>query len=134
MAAPLDTSLAKILRSFRGRIADARIAYPEVLHVEVIDEEGGLWRFATQDATFEPENPVSVVGGTLEDTRLDPNTGECHWRLSDGLRLIVRPATGEPLEHVPTWELITPHHIALAFGPGPQWHFSRSDRPLVSHV
>src|SRR4029077_9746167 len=53
----LDTSPTTILQSLRGRILDARIAYPEVLHVELTDEDGGLWRFATQDSTFEPSDP-----------------------------------------------------------------------------
>jgi hypothetical protein len=133
MAVPLGTSLAAILRSFRGQIADARIAYPEVLHVKVNDEDGGLWRFATQDATFDPQDPESLVGRTLDDTRLDPDTGGFHWRLSGGLRLIVLPAAGEPFEDLPTWELITPDHITLTFGPGPRWQFSPSDQGLVPH-
>lgn len=128
-----DASLSNVLHSLRGRITGARIAYPEVLHVEVTDEDGGLWRFATQDATFEPENPESLVGRTLQDNRLDQNTGEFHWRLSGGLRLIVLPATGEPLEDVPTWELITPDDLTLEFGPGPRWRFAASDGRLVSH-
>jgi len=34
----------------RGQIVDARIAYPEVLYVEVKDSADELWRLATQDA------------------------------------------------------------------------------------
>ena len=39
-----------ILRQMRGSIVNARIAYPDVLHVEVRDSHGDLWRLATQDA------------------------------------------------------------------------------------
>jgi hypothetical protein len=46
----LDASPANVLRSLRGSIVDARLAYPDVLHVEVRDSAGGLWRLATQDA------------------------------------------------------------------------------------
>jgi hypothetical protein len=38
-----DASPLNILRSMRGPIVDARIAYPEVLHVEIKDAAGELW-------------------------------------------------------------------------------------------
>jgi hypothetical protein len=38
----LDASPANVLRSLRGSIVDARIAYPDVLHVEVRDSRGDL--------------------------------------------------------------------------------------------
>lgn len=129
----LDALLSKILRSFRGPITDARIAYPEVLHVEVRNQDG-LWRFATQDATYDPRDPEFLRGRKLEDVSLDPDSNELRWRLSGGSQLLVVPTPDESPDDPPNWELITPHHITLAFGPGPQWHFSRSDRPLVSHV
>ena len=46
----LDASPTTVLRSMRGPIVDARIAYPDILHVEVRDSSGGIWRLATQDA------------------------------------------------------------------------------------
>jgi hypothetical protein len=41
-AVALDASPLNILRTMRGKIVDARIAYPEVLCVEVEDSEGEL--------------------------------------------------------------------------------------------
>jgi hypothetical protein len=42
----LDASPSSVLRSLRGAIVAARIAYPNVLHVEVRDSKGDLWRLA----------------------------------------------------------------------------------------
>lgn len=132
MSVALDTSPTTILHSLRGRIVDARIAYPEVLHVEVTDEAGGLWRFATQDATFDPADPSCLVGRTLEEAVIDPITTELRWRLSDGTRLVVVPAPEEAPDDPPNWELITPDHLTLEFGPGLRWQIAGSDRRLVS--
>lgn len=129
----LDTSPITILRSLRGEIVDARIAYPEVLHVEVRDEHGGLWRFATQDASFDPSDPASLVGRILEEARLDPITIELRWTLSGDSQLIVVPAPEESPDDPPNWELITPDHFTLEFGPGLRWQIAPSDRGLVSH-
>ena len=41
-AATLDASPLNILRSMHGPIVGARIAYPEVLHVEIKDSAGEL--------------------------------------------------------------------------------------------
>jgi hypothetical protein len=132
MGVALDASPTTILHSLRGRIVDARIAWPEVLHVEVVDEAGGLWLFATQDAAFEPADPSCLVGRTLEEAVIDPITTELRWRLSDGSRLIVVPAPEEAPDDPPNWELITPEHLTLEFGPGLRWQIAGSDRRLVS--
>ncbi|HEY5287588.1 MAG TPA: hypothetical protein VIJ50_10830 [Solirubrobacteraceae bacterium] len=58
----LDVSPANVLRSLRGSIVDARIAYPDVLHVEVRDLRGGLSRLATQDAEWSPSDPGVGAG------------------------------------------------------------------------
>jgi hypothetical protein len=76
----LDTSPTTILRSLRGQIVGARIAYPEVLHIEVCDDAGGLWRFATQDAEFAPADPGALIGRTLEEAGIDPITTELRFR------------------------------------------------------
>lgn len=129
----LDTSPTKILESLRGRIVDARIAYPDVLHVELTDADGGLWRFATQDSTFEPSDPSGLIGRTVEEARLDPISTDLRWRLSDRSQLIVVPAPEESPDDPPSWELITPDHFTLEFGPGLRWQIAPSDGRLVSH-
>ncbi len=65
--AALDISLANLLRSLRGSIVDARIAYPEVLDVEVRDSRGDLWRLATQDAEWSPSDPGQLIGRSIAE-------------------------------------------------------------------
>lgn len=128
----LDTSPSTILRSLRGRIVDARIAYPEVLHVEVRDEAGELWRFATQDADFEPADPARLVGQTLEEAKVDPITVELRCRLSDGSQLVVVPGPAAAADDPPNWELISPDHLTLEFGPGLRWQIGSAEARVSS--
>jgi hypothetical protein len=129
----LDTSPSTILRSLRGQIIDARIAYPGVLHMEVRDEAGDLWRFATQDAEFSPADPAELLGHLVKDARIDAETGGLRCDLSDGAVLDVKPALREADDDPPNWELITPDHLTLEFGPGMRWQIARSDVPASSH-
>ena len=128
----LDISPSTFLRGFRGRVADARIAYPEVLHVEVRDQAGELWRFATQDARFTPSDPARLAGQVLEHAEIDPSTAELCCRFADGSQLLVIPAAQEAADDPPNWELITPDHLTLEFGPGLRWQIGRSDAPAPS--
>jgi hypothetical protein len=44
----------------RGSITGARIAYPQVLHVEIRDSSGELWRLATQDAEWSRVKQMTI--------------------------------------------------------------------------
>ena len=72
----LDASPANVLHSMRGEIVGARIAHPDVLHAEVRDAAGGLWRLATQDADWSPSDPAALVGRSIKDAEIDEGTGE----------------------------------------------------------
>ena len=123
----LDASPINVLRSMRGSIVGARIAYPDVLHVEVRDAQGDLWRLATQDATWSPSDPAQLIGRSIEDADIDQETGELRCRLSDGSVLDVKPCTPEAGDDPPNWELISPAGIVLEFGPGVRWQISGAD-------
>jgi hypothetical protein len=125
----LNASPANVLRSMRGSIVDARVAYPQVLHVEIRDSAGELWRLATQDAEWSPVDPDSLVGRSIEDAEIDDGTGELRCKLSDGSSLDVRPAAREARDDPPNWELITPGGLVLEFGPGMRWQISSADVP-----
>jgi hypothetical protein len=125
----LDASPANVLRSMRGSIVDARIAYPDVLHVEVRDSRGDLWRLATQDADWSPSDPRQLVGRSIDDVAIDGETGELRCMLSDGSVLDVRPAAIETEDDPPNWELVSPAGIVLEFGPGLRWQISGADGP-----
>jgi hypothetical protein len=126
----LDSSPANVLRSMRGSIVDVRTAYPDVLHVEVRDSAGELWRLATQDAEWSPTDPTELIGRSIEDAEIDEETGELRCRLSDGSLLDVKPAAQEASDDPPNWELITPGGVLLEFGPGVRWQISSATDPV----
>lgn len=128
----LDASPANVLRSLRGSIVGARIAYPEVLHVEVRDSRGELWRLATQDAEWSPADPDQLVGRSIDDVAIDGETGELRCMLSDGSVLDVRPGAIEAEADPPNWELVSPDGVVLEFGPGLRWQISGADVPVSS--
>jgi hypothetical protein len=64
-----------VLASFRGLIVDARIAYPEVLHLDVRDDHGELWQFATQDASWAPSDPAELREKSILGAAIDWATG-----------------------------------------------------------
>jgi|HubBroStandDraft_5_1064220.scaffolds.fasta_scaffold57683_3 hypothetical protein len=125
----LDASPTTVLRSMRGSIIDARIAYPDVLQVEVRDSSGEIWRLATQDAEFSPADPAQLVGRSIDDADIDEESGELRCRLSDGSVLDIKPAAPETEEDPPYWELISPAGVVLEFGPGVRWQISGADAP-----
>jgi hypothetical protein len=116
----------------RGSIVDARIAFPDVLHVEVRDSHGDLWRLSTQDAEWSPTDPARLVGRSIEDANIDENSGELRCRLSDGSLLDIKPGAAEADDDPPYWELISPTGVVLEFGPGVRWQISGVDVPAAS--
>lgn len=128
----LDASPENVLRSLRGSIVDARVAYPDVLHVEVRDPAGGLWRLATQDAEWIPSDLGGLPGGSIEDADIVEDTGELRLGLSNGSQLRVIPASRGASDDPPNWELITPDGLVLEFGPGLRWQISAADAATYS--
>jgi hypothetical protein len=130
----LDASPLNVLRSMRGPIVDARIAYPDVLHVQIKDSAGKLWHLATQDAEWSPSDPAELVGRSVADADIDEETGELRCRLSDGSMLDVMPAAREAEDDPPNWELITPDGVVLEFGPGVRWQIGSADSRASSRA
>lgn len=123
----LDVSPVSLLRSMRGPIVDARVVYPDVLHVEIKDSAGQLWNLATQGAHWSPADPAALIGRSVEDAEIDPETGELCCQLSDRSLLDVKPAPREAEDDPPAWELIAPGGVALEFGPGIRWQIGSAD-------
>lgn len=124
-------SLDSLLRSLRGEIVDARQAYPEILHIEIRDPDGDLWRMATQDAEWSPADPGDLIGQTIESSEVDGETGELRCNLADGSVFAVQPAEQEAPDDPCNWELITPGGVALEYGPGPRWLISDATVPVI---
>jgi hypothetical protein len=128
----LDASPTTVLRAMRGTIVGARIAYPDVLHVEVRDSHGGLWRLATQDAEWLPADPAQLMGRSIDHAEIDEKSGELRCRFADGSMLDIKPSTAEADDDPPYWELISPAGVVLEFGPGVRWQISGADVPIAS--
>lgn len=123
----LDASPTSVLHSMRGEIIGARVAYPDVLHLEGRDPHGGLWRLATQDAEWSPSDPAQLAGRSINDAEIDEKSGELRCKLSDGSMLDIKPAAAEADDDPPYWELISPAGVVLEFGPGVRWQISSAD-------
>ncbi len=128
----LDASPSSVLRAMRGPIVAARVAYPDVLHVEVRDSKGDLWRLATQDAEWSPSDPDQLTGRSIEAAEIDEESGELRCKLSDGSVLDIKPAAVENESDPPYWEVISPAGVVLEFGPGVRWQISSAHAPASS--
>ncbi len=76
VAIALDSSPANVLPQFRGSIVAAQIAFPDVLHVEVRDAKGDLWKLATQDADWSPSDPRELTGRSIVRSGVDGASGD----------------------------------------------------------
>jgi hypothetical protein len=124
-----EASLASLLGSLRGEIVDARLGYPDVLHVEVRDSNGGCWSLVTQDAAWKPIDPAGLIGQRLEGAVVG-HRGELRCELSGGSALVIHPADPASGDNPPHWEVVAPSGVALEFGPGARWQISSADVPV----
>jgi hypothetical protein len=126
-----DASPTTLLNSLSGEIVAARMAHPDVLHVEMRDVHGGRWRFATQDAEFNPSDPEQLVGARVSSVKIDPLTMELCFSFGEDPVLLVKPAPAAAEDDPSTWELITPDGLALEFGPGLRWQITPANTPVA---
>ncbi|HEU5063422.1 MAG TPA: hypothetical protein VFT79_09770 [Solirubrobacterales bacterium] len=102
-----------------------------MLHIEIQDLNGGLWKLATQDASWSPTEPSQLIDREVRSAELNEETGELRLALSDGSSFSVVPAEQEAEDDPPNWKLFTPNGLVLVFGPGGRWQFNRADEPLA---
>lgn len=126
----LSASPSSILRGFSGRLAGARRAYPDVLHLEIEDSRGRIWQFTTWDSSW-PDPLLELVGEPLQRAQIDKQNGVLRLYLGKGEGRDYGIVAEHP-EHPddpPNWELLTPDGLSLVFGPGFRWQVSRADEP-----
>ena len=128
-----DFSPTEFLMRFRGRVIASRPAYPEVLHLQVRDAHGGIWRFATFEADYFPAEPEAFLGKTVESVDLDVPSAGLTIGFSDRTSLAVVPFSLTPDEFdvdYETWHLFTPDGLVLDYGPGENWSLNRATDPV----
>jgi hypothetical protein len=122
-----DTFPIEILDRFRGRIIEARPAYPEVLHFTVRDESDGEWWFATQEAKWSPSDPGFLAGKVVVAVSLDDRSGRLTVEFRDGTVFTVDPDHEGAHDDLEAWQLFTPERTVLTYGPRGRWLLGRSD-------
>jgi hypothetical protein len=116
-----DLSPSDLLERFRGTIVDAAPGYPEVIHLELRDADGGEWSFSTSYAEYSPTDPEFFVEKTVVDVAFE-RSGKLTMRFSDGFEFNVLPEPEGPDDDLATWHLITPDNLSLRFRPRGRWH------------
>ena len=86
-----DTSPADVLAGVRGLVTEARLTYPERLHLPVIDHQGGRWFLATWEASYLPDDPEELNGKTVVSADLDDRSRVLTIGFSDGTSFTVTP-------------------------------------------
>jgi hypothetical protein len=125
-----DSKPVEILGRLRGFVFDVHPAYPETIHLEVRDPDGGLWYFATHDAYYSPSDPDALKGKTIVSATHEGPLGNLTIGFSDGssFRVWVDPpdAPDDPVN----WRLFMPEKMVLSWGPGDYWDVTPSDSPI----
>jgi Family of unknown function (DUF6188) len=116
-----------LLGRFRGRVFQARPAYPEVLHFKVRDAAGGEWWFGTQEAEWSPTDPDGLLDKTVVGADLDESSGTLTIGFSDGSEFTVLPDHEGADDDLEAWELFTPEGLVLTYGPRGRWQLGRTD-------
>ncbi len=125
-----DTSPAALVSRVRGPVKDARFTYPERVHLEVTDADGGVWLLATWDADCLPTDPVVLNGKTVLGADVGGKSGKLEFRFSDGTSFTVTPDDDEgDDEAILNWELFTPDGLVLIYGPWGRWRLAKATDP-----
>jgi hypothetical protein len=121
-----DISPAELLDRLRGRIIDVHPAYPETIHLELIDAHGGEWYFSTHDADYSPSDPGVLRGKTIVSVDHVGPLGNLTFEFSDGSRFLVLVEPQEREDDPVNWRLYTPEGLVLVWGPGISWRLKRA--------
>jgi hypothetical protein len=122
------TSAAGLLARVRGAVTSARLTYPERIHVDVTDSEGGLWSLISWWADYSPSDPDQLQGKTVIGVDLD-TAGKVTVLFSDRTNFTITPAPDEDDDAIENWELFTPDGLVLEYGPKGRWHLGNATDP-----
>jgi hypothetical protein len=124
-----DTSPASLLARVRGSVTEARLTYPERVHLEVMDIHGGRWLLATWEAEYSPTDPEEFSAKTVVSAVLDDRSRVLTIGFSDGTDFTVTPIPDDEDDAIENWELFTPDGLLLTYGPWGRWHLGKATDP-----
>ena len=124
-----DTSPADVLAGVRGLVTEARLTYPERVHLPVIDAEGGRWFLATWEASYLPADPDELNGKIVVSAVLDESSRVLTIGFSDETDFTVTPIPDDEDDAIENWELFTPNGLLLTYGPWGRWHLGKATDP-----
>jgi hypothetical protein len=124
-----DTSPADLMSRLRGRVGEARLTYPERVHLPVIDRHGGRWLLATWEGSYLPRDPEQLSGKTVVRAHVDDRSRVLTIGFSDGTTFTVTPIPDDDEDAIENWELFTPDGLVLRFGPWGRWHVGKATDP-----
>jgi hypothetical protein len=158
-SADLDR-LQEIIQGILGQLCwSVRFSYGDELNVHVgaripstrpalAGREKGAWILGTRGTAWRLESPSGILASSdsdplqarqrlsaIEGTTIaafEVNAGNRALTVSfaNGCRLLVLPSPEDDAWDLPYWELFTPGHMVLTFGPGVAWSYTRSDQPV----
>jgi hypothetical protein len=123
-----DLSPSDLLGRFRGAIVNASPGYPEVIHLDLKDADGGEWTFSTFYAEYSPSDADFFLGKTVVDVDFE-QSGRLTMRFSDDSEFNVLPEPEGPDDELTTWRLLTPDGLALWFRPRGLWDLGLGSDP-----
>jgi hypothetical protein len=124
-----NTSPADLLARLRGSVKEARLTYPERVHLPVIDDQGDRWFLATWEASYLPADPEELNGKTVVSADLEDRSRVLAIGFSDGTSFTVTPIPDDDEGAIENWELFTPDDLLLTYGPWGRWHLGRATDP-----
>jgi hypothetical protein len=125
-----DSSPVEILARFRGLVVEAHPSYPETIHLEIRDLDGGLWYFATHDAYYSPSDPDQLRGKTIVSVVHEGPLANLTIGFSDGSSFRVWVDPQEAPDNPVNWRLFMPEDLVLSWGPGTHWDLTPSNAPI----
>lgn len=124
-----DTSPAELLARLRGTVTDVHPAYPETIHLDVRDADGGEWYVCTEDADYSPSDPDALQGKVITDVKHRGPLGDLTIGFSDGSSFDVTVEPQTDVDDPVNWSLFTPEGLVLEWGPGENWRLVLATGP-----
>jgi hypothetical protein len=104
----------------------------------ILGTRGTSWRLHSPAGTLassdDPERArqqiAAIEGAKVSAFAVGESDPTLRVSFDNGCQLLVLPTSEDDAWDLPYWELFTPGHMLLEFGPGGVWSYTRSDKPV----